>query len=766
MKKLKVSMYKLGDSIQYIKKLPGKLFALAGSFIIAAGWSWYHFYRQPRWLFGLKFIAVAFLVYILFIILKKLYLFIVNRSGRHFFWRNGFYYNLDKFFFFSSLIFLIFFIKIEIISLIYCLLLFPALFVIVQKSLLLHPGGKPWITMNRWIFFFIYFIFCLESTLQYLAYHYYILDNNIRYFNIVLFRSFAMTLFWVFGFVIANYWYQRFRGAWRYLLVSLWILIFSFFLAVWTINIGILYYSGLYFSPVVLSHIVGSGGVVNNPLSYLLAAGSIVVLAAFIYLVKNNLRVHRSFGLKYSSFYNYSLGVLALVALLTLSSFRNTPEHSIVQSFIKYYFGETTEPVLDIKLQRKLSKFGLIYDTNQFYLISRNEVFTPTSTKLLPERLQTTKPNILIIELESFSSRLTGPYGTKFSGLTPGLDDFASDKNTTIFEKYFNASTPTITGTLSQFCSFLPPTGHNEIQNERKLQSHRLLCLPEILKKQAGYKYAAYVTAVDKNYANKNGIFTGMGMDKVFGTAELKPYIKGKPLSWGYSDHQLFPAVLEFMKNAEQPFLYVLATVDTHPPFDLAKDPVNYGDGSEPVLNMFHTTDDAFRKFWIEFKNSEFYKNTIVIAVADHAIFPGAITKDLFKTEAKSLTYYDENFFGIYIPDSVLPRRISVYSSGIDFAPTILQLLDINIFNSFEGYSIFSDRIKYPNLLGMHELGLYINQITENGKRKIDYNIPSEINCNLESTENDSLTLCDFLEFYKWKREMFEDGRFWKHEKI
>src|SRR3989344_2084196 len=223
------------------------------------------------------------------------------------------------------------------------------------------------------------------------------------------------------------------------------------------------------------------------------------------------------------------------------------------------------------------------------------------------------------------------------------------------------------------------------------------------------------------------------------------------------------------MQEAPQPFLMMLATVDTHPPFTLAKDEVKYKDGKQPVLNSFHTTDDAFGKFWKEFSESPLYKNTIVIAVADHAIFPGALTQDIVawkgSTDRESMrTFYDQNFFTMYIPDNVLPKEVARYASGIDVAPTLLQILNINIPNSFEGHSIFDDREKYPNLLGMHELGLYINQVNGNGKRKVDYNVPSEIECaaNYTSSSTPDLTLCDYLQFYKWKRQMFEEGRFWK----
>jgi len=53
--------------------------------------------------------------------------------------------------------------------------------------------------------------------------------------------------------------------------------------------------------------------------------------------------------------------------------------------------------------------------------------------------------------------------------------------------------------------------------------------------------------------------------------------------------------------------------------------------------------------------------------------------------------------------------------------------------------------------------------VRRNGKRTIDYNVPSEIVCatNYTASSSPDLTLCDYLGFYKWKRQMLEEGRLW-----
>lgn len=740
------------------------LHIIVGSFFIAAGWSWYHFFRHPKLIFIGKAFILWLIVLATFFVGRKAFVLLVKKFRRHEFWSGKFLQFFEEIFFLSSLLFLIFFIEIEWFSLIYAAVVLFIIFYRVQAIITHHPGGQPWLAGNRSIFALAYFLFAVEALVQFTGYHYYILDNNVRFYNIVLFRSVAMTLFWLLGFAVASFWYWQWRGTMRWILLFIWSAIFAAVLSLWVVNIGILYYSGLYFSPIDLQYIDGSGAVVGNNLTYYLIAGALAIFVIFLIMANRAVRTQKFIGRRNSSFYLAMIAGLAVLAFFGVSSFRNTPERAIAASFYNYFFGKNEQLTLDPAIKKKLEKFGLFFKPDQFYVNDRAQVFTPTSTKFLPDRLLKNKPNILIVYVESFSARLSDVYSSKFPGVTPNFKAFADDPHSTVFHNYYNASTPTITGTLSQLCSFLPTTGYEEIQIEKKLQNHHLLCLPEVLKKDAGFKYSAYVTAVDKEFENKDGIFTSAGVDKIYGTAELKKYIKGPELSWGYSDHQLFPAVWNFMQTAPQPFLMMLATVDSHPPFNLAKDAVNYGDGSKPVLNMFHTTDDAFGKFWDQFKQSPFYQNTIVIAVADHAIFPGALTTDLFPAEAKTLTYYDQNFFTMYVPDSVLPRTVDVYSSGIDEMPTLLQLLNINVKNSFEGHSIFDDRKNYPNLLGMHELGLYIN-VTSTGKRQELYDVPSQIDCpeNYSPSSTPNFTLCDYKQFYDWKRQMFEQGRFWKH---
>ncbi len=769
----------LKNLLNHIKTWLPSIYGIAGAFVIAAGWNWYHTPYRPHYRFVYISIITWAVVYAGYRLFKWLYHFLTVKFNRHIFWQKEFGGFLDSLFFICSLFFLIFFSRWELLSIGMIIFLLAVLFWRTQVYLSAHPDATQWKLVNKNIFTVIIFLFVLFSGFQYTAYRFANFDPFLKFYNIVMFRAWAMTMFLILGFAVATLLFHKIKSHGRFLLIGLWAILFLSLVFVWLVNVGVMYFSGLYISPLMMGLVHGSSGVVINSLTITLIVGGIIIFTIFGFIFRQIIRAYRHGSYRQWTYYSLALIAVSLFSLLGLSSFKNTPEYLIAKSFYKFFTGSEDKVELSPVVQEKLERFGLHYNLNNFNLAHRDKVFA--SNKPLLPKFSQTKPNVIIIFLESFSARLTGVYNLDYEDLTPGLAQMASDSHTTIFHNYYNGSTPTITGIMSQLCSFLPPTGYTEIEDNKNLQRLRLLCLPKILRENGGYKSASYITAIKKDFENKDSIFTSMGTDNIYGQDELKNIVVGEPLSWGYSDHQLFPAMWQIIQKQPEPFLMMLSTDDTHPPFDLAKDMIPYKDGKNNVLNSFHTTDDAFAKFWDEFKASKYYNNTIVVAVADHAAFPGVDIKKLFPAEATKLSFYDENFFMLYLPtgasDSPLgrgrggladegsvPKNTNTFSSGIDIAPTLLQILNINVPNSFEGHSIFDDRNKFPNLLGMHEFGLYINQTSATG-HDIRYEVPTDITCNQSdyfTTSSSPLTLCEYLDFYKWKRQMFEQGRFWE----
>lgn len=739
--------------------MPG-LYSLAGPFIIAFCWYWYHLVSAQRgtqffwWRTFLMFGAI----FILFFIFKALFRFLVAKFNWHTFWLREFTSYLDELFFLGSLSFFIFFFTREILSLIYILVLFGVIFLRLDSILSKHKEDLSWRKVNRAIFMLSGLLFIVLAFFQYAAYYYFIFDSNIKYANIVLFRVFSLTLFWLGSFAFCSLIYFSFKKR-KQLFLFFWLIFFWTILFFNLANTATVYEAGLYLSPIIFSHL-SLTGLELYFLPVIIAFVAYFLLIFFSWLVfRKVLSAHQETTPRHWLFYNFALLAIATFACFSVNSLRNTPEAIVIKNFYDYFRQIREDSTLPEGIQKKLENFGLFYDQTKFAVLETDK---PGEDKKLDWSLSSgEKPNLLIIYLESFSARLTGPYNKQYVEVTPGLNNFVADKNTTLFRKVYNASTPTITGLLSSLCSFLPPTGHEEIEREKKLKSHRLVCLPEILK-QNGYQQTSFITAVDKEFSNKNTILESMGIDKVWGTQELSKDIAEDPKSWGYSDHQLFPIVFAKMseEKKEVPFLMIYETVDTHPPFNLPQDIVPYKDGTNPVLNALHTTDDAFGDFWDKFKNSDFYNNTAVLIVADHAIFPIAYEKKYFPEFYGKTTFYDELFFALYMPENNLPKEVDVYGSGIDLAPTVLHFLNIKAPDKFEGHSLLGNRSRYPNIVGMHEFGLYLNQKISNNNRQENFAVPGELDCDNDLVA-DTLSLCELKTYYDWKRDMLLSGRLW-----
>lgn len=607
------------------------------------------------------------------------------------------------------------------------------------------------------------YVFVVLYCINFADHKYSILDpHNLSAIHVVLYRALTFSLLWLALLAVMLFVAWPFGKKMRTAAVWGWATVWSLLFFVELINLGLLYFSGLGLSPVALDHAEGSNGILLNPVSIMLIIAMVAAVVVAVVLARYFTRKLRgSRALPWWTI-GFALIVLAIGGTIKLNVIYKSPQYAVAKSFYDRYIVKVSPISLSDDLQQKLARFGLRYRLDQFNVAEREAVFQKP-LQAMPQEIVQKKPNVVIILWESLSSRLTGVYNEKLKDVTPGLQSFADNPQVTIFHNYYNSSTPTITGTLSQLCSFLPPTGHQEIEKERKVQALRLSCLPQILREN-GWQHAEYVTAVSKDFANKDALLASIGVDRMYGTDELRAELQTEPLSWGYSDHQMFPFVQSQMEKLPQPFLEMLATVDTHPPFTVAQDMMYFGNGKNTVLNSFHTTDDAFLQFWQWFAQSEFARNTILVVVGDHAAFPSwPIQQTITDGRGEQLTFYDENFLGIYVPQSMLPKRVDTYSSGLDLTPTLLHMLNFNAPNVFEGHSIFDDRDSYPNILGMHELGLYINQQGATGKRQVDYSVPSALNCPSNSVVDPAapLTPCEFKLFYQWKREMMEQGRLW-----
>ncbi len=195
-----------------IKKQLPITYGVVGAFVIAAGWNWYHTPYRPHSRFAVLFLFSWVAVYVGYRVFKWAYHFLTVKFNRHIFWQQEFGKFLDSIFLLCSLFFLVFFSRSQLLSVGMVLAFMVLLYHRTQKYLSAHPGAHEWKLVNRNIFSLIFFLFAVFSLFQYSAYRFANFDPYLKFYNIVMFRAWAMTMFWILGFVVATLIYWKIKS--------------------------------------------------------------------------------------------------------------------------------------------------------------------------------------------------------------------------------------------------------------------------------------------------------------------------------------------------------------------------------------------------------------------------------------------------------------------------------------------------------------------------------------------------------------------------
>ncbi len=224
--------------------------------------------------------------------------------------------------------------------------------------------------------------------------------------------------------------------------------------------------------------------------------------------------------------------------------------------------------------------------------------------------LNNPRPNVIIIILESFSGYLIGGLGGD-SLVTPNINRYAKDG--ILFSNFYASGTRTdkaIPAVLSGYPAL--PT-QSIIKEPKKSQS-----LPNIVKMLIDQGYnSSFWYGGEINFANFNSFVIESGFRQVITKDNFPP--EDYNSKWGVHDHIMFRALEDSMMNVREPFVNVVLTLSSHEPFEVPMKPVFSGDGVvEKYKNSVYYADSSLGAFLDHSRQREWWKNTLIIMVADH----------------------------------------------------------------------------------------------------------------------------------------------------
>jgi phosphoglycerol transferase MdoB-like AlkP superfamily enzyme len=280
--------------------------------------------------------------------------------------------------------------------------------------------------------------------------------------------------------------------------------------------------------------------------------------------------------------------------------------------------------------------------------------------------LITDKPNVVIIQLESFTADLIESLGGE-KGDAPNFEKFI--KNGVLFNNIYAAGDRTdkgIIAILSGFPSQAIRTIVVDTAKQRKLPS----LLTEF--KNTGYT-TSYFYGGTSSYMFFNTYMSTHKTDHITDEASFAKNEVGS--TWGAHDNVLFARHLTYLNQQTKPFFSLIQTLTNHEPFVLPVPPHFRGND---VTNQFRSTayftDSCLNAYFEDAKKQAWYKNTLFILVADHG---HRLPKSTAMAYDPAKYHIPLLFFGDVIKPEYRGKQISKLGNQTDIAATLLAQLNL-----------------------------------------------------------------------------------------
>jgi phosphoglycerol transferase MdoB-like AlkP superfamily enzyme len=405
----------------------------------------------------------------------------------------------------------------------------------------------------------------------------------------------------------------------------------------------------------------------------------IVLIFGLVYVSKKIFRSNfiQSFSVKNAGLYLASMA-MAIIAIrgglqlrpITLSNAVLTEKHENIPLIINTSFS-----ILKTLESQKLEALHYFSaeELKQYVHPIKNY-----SIRSHPSSRATSKPNVVVIILESFGKGFTGIGGRQ--SFTPFLDSLMGQSMTFDFA-FANAyrSADGIPAVLSSIPFFM-----NDPFPLSPYATNKIDALPSLLK-QDGYA-TSFFHGGTNGTMNFDTYTKNAGFESYYGRTEYNNN-QDYDGTWGIWDEPFLQYFSNKLSEEKQPFFSSIFTLSSHEPFAL---PSNYKNTPLSKLKGIQRgiayTDMALRKFFESASKTDWYANTLFVITADHN----------FLASSDPQGYYNQGIGLFSIPilffhpnDVNLKGYNHKLMQQIDIMPSVLDYLHFNkSFFSF-GQSVF-----------------------------------------------------------------------------
>ncbi len=320
--------------------------------------------------------------------------------------------------------------------------------------------------------------------------------------------------------------------------------------------------------------------------------------------------------------------------------------------------------ISNILSQSKIKSNPYIYFKPQEAIAIQDSLFSKSSE--FAKILNTPKPNIVLIILESFTADVVKELGPE-KDVSPNFSKLIAEG--LLFTNIYSVSDRTDKGIVGILSGFPAQATESIIKDNDKQVK-----LPSISQefKNIGYQ-TSFIYGGDLNFANFKSYIISHGFDTVKDLYDIKT--AEKLTKWGVADNVTMNQHLTDLKSAKQPFFTTLLTLSNHEPFYLKG---KYKFGDKTVNNMFRSTsfytDSILYDYVNRAKKEGWYKNTVFVVVADHGHRLPTEENDIYEPGRYHIPLL---IFGDALKPEFKNQRIDKVGNQVDIASIMLNQLNI-----------------------------------------------------------------------------------------
>ena len=293
--------------------------------------------------------------------------------------------------------------------------------------------------------------------------------------------------------------------------------------------------------------------------------------------------------------------------------------------------------------------------------------------------LNTKNPNVILILWESLSAKVVGSVGGE-PNVTPNLNKYS--KEGILFTNFYANGDRTDKGIPAILSGYYPLPFKRIMRMPNKTRS-----LPMLPKKmnELGYKTSFYYGG-DLNFGNMNTYLRNADISDIVDGSEFDT--KDWSSKWGvYDDVFINRFIKDLSFKQQEPFFKIALTLSSHEPYQI-NDEYKFGKDSNDnnYRSANYYTDKQIGKFLDFAKTQEWYKNTLIVIMSDHGNW-----LPLHSGEYNSPKKFKIPMLWLGGALNKTNIEVNTFSSQVDFAYTLLDLLNVdnkefvfgkNIFNS------------------------------------------------------------------------------------